>query len=109
MKKDDPKLIPFSDDYIFCRTLSTNPDLVIRLVELITKRKILKVNYLDTQDMIKVTRDNKGIYMDVTFKDEQDNSYVIEMQNVNYPDFEKRVRYYESNMDVASVNNSPLS
>lgn len=91
--------LKFTDDFMFCKILYTNPELCQQLLELILGKKIKEIRYLTTQNSIDITSDGKGIRLDVYL--EGDNKvYDIEMQttlNVNLP---KRTRYYQGMIDL---------
>ena len=93
--------LDFTDDFLFCKILMDNEDLCIELVELITGRKINSVLHPQDQKAIQMTRDGKGIRLDVYFEDEENVIYDIEMQTINRKDLPKRTRYYHSMMDQA--------
>lgn len=91
--------LKFTDDFMFCKILYTNPDLCRQLLELILGRKVRKINYLTTQNNIDITSDGKGIRLDVYL--EGDNKiYDIEMQTTGNSNLPKRTRYYQGMIDL---------
>ena len=91
--------LKFTDDFMFCKILYTNPDLCRQLLELILGRKVRKINYLTTQNNIDIISDGKGIRLDVYL--EGDNKiYDIEMQTTGNSNLPKRTRYYQGMIDL---------
>mgnify|MGYP002672857384 CR=1 FL=1 len=91
--------LTFTDDFMFCKILYTNPELCKQLLELILRKKIKDIRYLATQNAIDITSDGKGIRLDVYF--EGDNKvYDIEMQTTGNSNLPKRTRYYQGMIDL---------
>lgn len=91
--------LKFTDDFMFCKILYTNPALCKQLLELILGKKIKDIRYLAAQDSIDITSDGKGVRLDVYLEDE-DKVYDIEMQTTNKPNLPKRTRYYQGMIDL---------
>lgn len=51
----------FTDDFMFCKVMTNNPDLCHELLELIIGHKIGKFTRLDKQALIEITADGKGV------------------------------------------------
>ena len=85
----------FTDDFLFCKIMQNNPDLCKELVELIIDRKIGEIIIDDSQQSIKITKDGKGIRLDVYLEDDRNTIYDIEMQTTNKGNLPKRTRYYQ--------------
>ena len=91
--------LTFTDDFMFCKILYTNPELCKQLLELILRKKIKDIRYLTTQNAIDITSDGKGIRLDVYL--EGDNKvYDIEMQATGNSNLPKRTRYYQGMIDL---------
>ena len=91
--------LTFTDDFMFCKILYTNPELCKQLLELILRKKIKDIRYQATQNAIDITSDGKGIRLDVYF--EGDNKvYDIEMQTTGNSNLPKRTRYYQGMIDL---------
>lgn len=71
--------LTFTDDFMFCKILYTNPELCKQLLELILGRKIKEIRYLPTQNTIDITSDGKGIRLDVYLEGDS-KVYDIEMR-----------------------------
>ena len=57
-KYDD---LTFTDDFMFCKVMTTNPELCHELLELILGKKVGAFTRLDQQKPIEMTADGKGI------------------------------------------------
>lgn len=91
--------LTFTDDFMFCKILYTNPELCKQLLELILGRKIKKIRYLTTQNTIDITSDGKGIRLDVYLEGDS-KVYDIEMQTTGKSNLPKRSRYYQGMIDL---------
>lgn len=91
--------LKFTDDFMFCKILYTNPELCKQLLELILRKKIREIKFPIVQKSIDITSDGKGIRLDVYLEGDS-KVYDIEMQttlNINLP---KRTRYYQGMIDL---------
>lgn len=89
----------FTDDFMFCKILYTNPKLCKQLLSLILGKEVKKIEYLNNQEGIDITSDGKGVRLDVYL--EGDNKvYDIEMQTTNASNLPKRTRYYQGMIDL---------
>ncbi|MCR5788931.1 MAG: Rpn family recombination-promoting nuclease/putative transposase [Lachnospiraceae bacterium] len=103
MKQKDYDELEFTDDFLFCRILSSNEDLCIELAEMITGRKIKSLLRVEEQKPISMTHDGKGVRFDVFFEDEENVIYDIEMQTVPKSNLPKRTRYYQGMIDLDNL------
>ena len=90
----------FTDDFMFCKVLTTNPDLCHELLELIIGRKVGKFTRLDDQKPIELTADGKGVRFDVYSEDDSDTVFDCEMQATENRNLPKRSRYYQGMIDL---------
>lgn len=91
--------LKFTDDFMFCKILYSNPDLCRQMLSLILGRPVRMVNFLAKQEEIKITYDGKGVRLDVYL--EGDNKvYDFEMQSVSKANLPKRSRYYQGMIDL---------
>ena len=100
MKRKAYQELTFTDDFLFCNILQTNPDICKALVELILGRKVAQIKMPESQKSIDITTDSKGVRFDVYFEDEVGVTYDIEMQTNNGDDIPKRSRYYQGVSDI---------
>ena len=90
----------FTDDFMFCKVMSANPNLCRKILTLILGRKVKKVVMHGTQQTIDLTAAAKGIRMDVYMDDVEGTVYDMEMQSTQKPYLPKRLRYYQSMLDL---------
>ncbi len=70
----------FTDDFMFCKVLTSNPHLCHGLLKLVIGRKVCAFVRLDKQQPIETTADGKGIRFDVYSEDDQGTVFDCEMQ-----------------------------
>ena len=88
------------NNFVFGKTLETNPELCRRLLELILNVKISEINYPEREKTINLRSDSKGIRLDVYVEEKGSNrSFDIEMQVSNSDNLAKRMRYYQELID----------
>ena len=92
--------LDFTDDFMFCKILQSDKNLCKELTELILSRKIGEILQVDSQKPIEITADGKGVRFDVYMEDDESTVYDIEMQTTTYEDLPKRMRYYQSMIDL---------
>ena len=92
--------LDFTDDFMFCKILQSDKNLCKELTELILSRKIGEILQVDSQKPIEITADGKGVRFDVYMEDDESTVYDIEMQTTTYEDLPKRMRYYQSVIDI---------
>ena len=73
--------LSFTDDFMFCKVLTTNPELCHELLELIIGKKVGAFARLDQQKPIEITADGKGVRFDVYSEDDQNVVYDCEMHS----------------------------
>ena len=57
--------LTFTDDYMFCRIMQSEPELCRKLIELLIGRPVEKVEYIDSQKSISINSDIKSVRFDV--------------------------------------------
>lgn len=92
--------LTFANDFLFCKILTSNPDVCCYLTELITGRKVGRIVSLNKQKLIEITSDGRGIRFDVYMEDDLDTVYNIEMQTVGIQDLPLLTRYYQGMIDL---------
>lgn len=95
--------LKFTDDFMFAKTMRANPEMCKRVAEICIGKKISKIKYHETQKTMDLAYENKGIRMDVYFEDDEGTMYNVEMQNANLGNANRRARYYQSVMDLNSM------
>ena len=94
--------LEFTDDFMFCTVLEENKELCKEIIELLLNIKVEDVEYINKQQTFKPRYETKGIRLDVFVRD-SDRVIDLEMQTTIPPALEKRVRYYQSVMDISEL------
>ena len=100
--------LTFTDDFMFCKILTNNPELCHELLELILGRKVGAFTRLDKQKPIEITADGKGVRFDVY--SEATSFLFIRSMNLNwvYTNTHSRIDAM-SNLNLCSVMNPQKS
>mgnify|MGYP001028722425 FL=1 len=92
--------LQFIDDFMFCKVMTTNPEICKRILNMILGKKVKKIVIQGAQQAINITAGSKGIRMDVYLEDEAETVYDLEMQTSVKPYLSKRLRYYHAMIDL---------
>jgi len=95
--------LTFTDDFIFCKVLQSDPQLCADLTGLLLDRKVSRTDGPDAQKTIQITSDSKGVRFDVYFED-GDTAYDLEMQKELKTELPKRSRYYQDISDLQQLS-----
>ena len=87
------------DDYMF-GTVMRDPKLIRPLIESILDMRIRQVTYIEPQRTMKSRFDAKGIRLDLYVEDENGVVYNVEVQTTRHKSLPKRMRYYQSAIDM---------
>ena len=87
------------DDYMFYQVMK-DPDRMKRVLEWILNITITKLEYVVAQKTEKEGYDSKAIRLDLYVTDDRDNIYNVEVQSYKEDSLPKRIRYYQSVIDV---------
>ena len=93
--------LTISDDFMFCKVMEYAPK---EFLEILFSVKIEKITYLSPQNTVTTNSEAKTVRLDVLVKDKAGTSYDIEMQVGNEYNIPKRMRYYQSVLDVAFLD-----
>ena len=96
--------LTFTDDFMFCKILSSNMKLCKEMLELILGIKIRCVELVQSQVSIEEKYDARGIRLDVYVEDADNTVYDIEMQTTAQVDLPKRTRYYQGMIDLNLIS-----
>lgn len=88
------------DDYMFYRVME-NMDISKRLLNIVLHDKTYTITDIQLQKMIADAGTAKGVRFDVWAKDCNGTIYDVEMQAINKDDLARRIRYYQSAIDVS--------
>jgi len=91
--------LTFADSYMFYRILRKNKDICIGLIERLLSIRVKDIKYLTAEADINFGYDSKGIRLDVYLEDE-DCVFDLELQTYSEGDLPKRMRYYQSLIDI---------
>ena len=91
----------FTDDFMFCRVMQ-NPDLCKGVIERLLGIKVERIEYPELQKEIRPYYSAHGVRMDVYVKD-SDRIFDIEMQTSVPEDLPRRMRYYQSMIDIDTL------
>ena len=87
------------DDYMF-GTVMQDPKLIRPLIESILNMRIRQVTYIEPQRTVKSGFEAKGIRLDLYVEDENGVVYNVEVQTTRHRSLPKRMRYYQSAIDM---------
>ena len=94
--------VKITDDLMF-GTVFRNSEDCKELLERILQIHITEIEVVQEQKTMKGTVNSKGTRLDIYARDDQMNSYDIEMQLVNSEELILRSRYYHSEMDMYQI------
>lgn len=100
--------LQFTDDFIFCKVLSNNLKLCARVISLILGIKVKKVVLAESQKVIEMAADSRGIRLDVYVEDEAQTVFDLEMQTTKKDNIPKRMRYYQGMIDMNIIGRGAL-
>ena len=87
------------DDYMFGQVMR-NPRYLKPLIEFILKIKVRKIELIEPQKHLKEKYSAKGVYLDLFVEDENNVIYNVEVQASNKHNLPRRMRYYQSIIDL---------
>ena len=96
--------LTFTDNFIFNKVLSTRPDITKRVLELILDTTITSLKILNGENVLQVAPDSKGSRLDIYVETADDRIIDLEMQTTLMKDLPKRMRYYQSNIDLFNLS-----
>ena len=95
--------LTIADDFMFCKVMEC--ELICKeFLEMLFGTKIEKITYLSSQNTVTANPGAKSVRLDVLVQDKTGTSYDIEMQVGNEYNIPKRMRYYQSVLDVAFLD-----
>ncbi len=94
------KTLKFTDNFMFCKVVTTNPELCRHMLELILGKKIKRVDIKASEKVMDVTAGAKSIRLDVYLDDDAGTVYDLEMQTSGNKNLPRRMRYYQGVIDL---------
>ena len=88
------------DDYMFYRVME-DTDICKTLLNIVLRGKIEPITEIELQKTIADGGCAKGVRFDVWAKSRNGTIYDVEMQAINKNDLAKRIRYYQSAIDIS--------
>lgn len=95
--------LTIANDFLFGKVMQ-NRRLCKKLLEIILKVKIKKIEYPELQKAVDISMDAKSVRLDVYVEDENNTVYDIEIQTANTKELPKRTRYYHGMIDLNLIN-----
>ncbi|PIE98364.1 MAG: hypothetical protein CR988_03500 [Treponema sp.] len=95
--------LTITDDFMFYHVMQ-NKDICLTLLNILLSDKVDRITEIDFQRHVEHASYAKGIRLDILAKDESGNVYDIEMQTTDKNDLAKRMRYYQSAIDLSSLD-----
>ena len=95
--------LTLQDDFMFCKVMQ-NPDLCKKLIEMILTDTIGKIAYISIQHNINTYEQAKSVRFDVLVQTENGKFYDVEMQVSNEKNIPKRMRFYQSAIDISFLD-----
>lgn len=90
------------DDYMFAQVMRETKHLK-PLLEYILQIRIAKIELIELQKSIKEGYDSRGVRLDLYVTDERGDVYNVEVQTSNKRNLPKRMRYYQSIIDISTL------
>lgn len=87
------------DDYMF-GVVMQNPALAKAVIECILGVRLRHIEYVEPQKRIKERYEAKAVQLDMYVEDENGSVYNVEIQTTDRRNLPKRMRYYQSNIDL---------
>lgn len=94
------KELRFTDNFMFCKVVSSNPELCRHMLELILGKSIRKVDIKTAEKVIDLTPEAKSVRLDVYLDDDEGTVYDLEMQASTKKNLPRRLRYYQGVIDL---------
>lgn len=97
-EKDTGKYYGITDDVMFCSVME-DEEFCKEFLKRVLGIRISNIEYIDSQKSLRSRIKARGVRLDVYVRDDEGNSYDIEMQVIREQYLEKRTRYYHGEMD----------
>lgn len=93
-----------TNDFIFGNVMQMGNNCRDLLRAILPELHIQRVQLINTQKDIRDQHDQRGVRLDVFAEDEKERAYDVEMQVTRQKDLGERVRYYQSKIDMDSLD-----
>ena len=98
-REGDLRSLNLSDNYLFAKVME-DAELCGRVLEEILQVPIRDVQFVSTEESVRILPESKGIRMDVYVNDDKGTVYNVEMQTGRDDNLPKRARYYQNTIDL---------
>jgi predicted transposase/invertase (TIGR01784 family) len=95
------------DDFLFSKVMQ-DKEICKEFLEKLLNIEIERIENPQNEKNFNPNLDAKGIRLDVYVKDEKNTVYNIEMQSANKDNIPKRLRYYQSGIDIDSLQKGKM-
>ena len=95
--------LTLQDDFMFCKVMQ-NESLCKTLIEMILFDTIGKITYISVQHSINTYEQAKSVRFDVLVQTEDGKFYDVEMQVSNERNIPKRMRFYQTAIDISFLD-----
>jgi len=95
--------LTLQDDFMFCKVMQ-NTDVCKNLIEIFLADTIGKIAYISIQHNITNYEQAKSVRFDVLVQTENGKFYDVEMQVSNEKNIPKRMRFYQSAIDISFLD-----
>ena len=104
-KKKSPSWeeLTFANNFLFCKIMESEPELCRRVLEILLKIKIARLEAPQAEKTMYETLDSKSVRFDVYAKDSR-HVFDIEIQTTVNKKLPKRARYYQSVIDMDNLS-----
>ena len=97
------KKLTMRNHFVFTAVFSRNPELAGKIISIITGKKIRKIQLIEMEKTIEPSSENRGTRLDVWLKDEDNNTYALELQLQKEHFLIHRIKVYHSELTVNSI------
>ncbi|MSR92106.1 Rpn family recombination-promoting nuclease/putative transposase [Clostridiaceae bacterium WCA-383-APC-5B] len=104
-KRKSLQELNLNDDFLFGKVMN-DISIVHEFLEYLLNMEIKEIEMVNTQEVISPQYGSRGVRLDVYVKDVYNNKYNIEIQNTDRGNIPTRMRFYQSAMDVQSLDKS---
>ena len=99
----DYRELPLTNSFMFYKIMRNNKDACKGFIERLLGIELKDIEYLNGEQELEFDYDSKGVRLDVYVKN-SDKVFNIELQTYQEPELGKRMRYYQSMIDIDNLN-----
>ncbi len=96
--------VTLSNNYMFNKVMTSNPDLCRRFIEHLLHIKIERIDFATGEFTLEADAESRGVRLDVFVRDDTGlRAFDLEMQVANKRNLPERARYYQGLMDESDL------